>query len=149
MINTKESLEILPALALFVGSFLLSSIVFDIIGAIMIAGAYLFWLSSKSMMFLAYPIWIVVAIFNAAYYSSYSSDTANRNETLSKNKWIIGSIAVVLSGVILLVLNHFGQLITDGYEEYWVPGNAGLTITYFVTLSLASFLLTPPNSNGS
>ena len=114
-------------------------IVFDVIGAIVISFKYLFWLSNKSMLFLAYPVWIVVAIFNGAFYNDLSQEKLKNSSDLKNKSWIVSLISIVCSILFLTFFEHFDQMISNQTDEYWVPGNLSLTITYFVTLCLSVF----------
>ena len=127
-----NSIIILTITGYFAGLFL----VFDIIGALIISFKYLLWLSNKSMLFLAYPIWFVVAIFNGAFYNDLSQEILKNSSDLKNKSWIVSIISIVFSILFLIFFKYFDQLISNQIDEYWVPGNLGLTITYFVTLCI-------------
>ena len=127
-----NSIIILTITGYFAGLF----IVFDIIGALIISFKYLLWLSNKSMLFLAYPIWFVVAIFNGAFYNDLSQEILKNSSDLKNKSWIVSIISIVFSILFLIFFKYFDQLISNQIDEYWVPGNLGLTITYFVTLCI-------------
>ena len=127
-----NSIFILTITGYFAGLF----IVFDVIGALIISFKYLLWLSNKSMLFLAYPIWFVVAIFNGAFYNDLSQKILKNSSDLKNKSWIVSIISIVFSILFLIFFKYFDQLISNQIDEYWVPGNLGLTITYFVTLCI-------------
>ena len=127
-----NSIIILTITGCFAGLF----IVFDIIGALIISFKYLLWLSNKSMLFLAYPIWFVVAVFNGAFYNDLSQEILKNSSDLKNKSWIVSIISIVFSTLFLIFFEHFNQLFSNQIDEYWVPGNLGLTITYFVTLCI-------------
>ena len=127
-----NSIIILTITGYFAGLFL----VFDIIGALIISFKYLLWLSNKSMLFLAYPIWFVVAIFNGAFYNDLSQEILKNSSDLKNKSWIVSLISIVCSILFLIYFEHFNQMISNQIDEYWVPGNLGLTLTYFVTLCI-------------
>ena len=127
-----NSIIILTITGYFAGLF----IVFDVIGALIISFKYLLWLSNKSMLFLAYPIWFVVAIFNGAFYNDLSQEILKNSSDLKNKSWIVSIISIVFSTLFLIFFEHFNQLFSNQIDEYWVPGNLGLTITYFVTLCI-------------
>ena len=127
-----NSIFILTITGYFAGLF----IVFDVIGALIISFKYLLWLSNKSMLFLAYPIWFVVAVFNGAFYNDLSQEILKNSSDLKNKSWIVSIISIVFSILFLIFFKYFDQLISNQIDEYWVPGNLGLTITYFVTLCI-------------
>ena len=88
------------------------------------------------MLFLAYPIWFVVAIFNGAFYNDLSQEILKNSSDLKNKSWIVSIISIVFSILFLIFFKYFDQLISNQIDEYWVPGNLGLTITYFVTLCI-------------
>ncbi len=115
--------------------FIATILVFDIIGVIAVSIADVLTLSKKSMLYLAYPIWIVNAVFASLFYTSFSYSKIKKSNA-SKNKyWIIFLIAVVLSGLSLYIFKFYGQMNNDKFD-YYVPGNAGLTYIFFITVSL-------------
>ena len=127
-----NSIIILTITGYFAGLF----IVFDVIGALIISFKYLLWLSNKSMLFLAYPIWFVVAVFNGAFYNDLSQEILKNSSDLKNKSWIVSLISIVCSILFLIFFEHFNQMISNQIDEYWVPGNLGLSITYFVTLCI-------------
>ena len=130
--KSQNQFIILRIIAIYIILFL----VFDIIGALIISFKYLLWLSNKSMLFLAYPIWFVVAIFNGAFYNDLSQEILKNSSDLKNKSWIVSIISIVFSILFLIFFEHFNQLFSNQIDEYWVPGNLGLTITYFVTLCI-------------
>ena len=130
--KSQNQFIILRIIAIYIILFL----VFDIIGALIISFKYLLWLSNKSILFLAYPIWFVVAIFNGAFYNDLSQELLKNSSDLKNKSWIVSIISIVFSILFLIFFEHFNQLISNQIDEYWVPGNLGLTITYFVTLCI-------------
>lgn len=130
--KSQNQFIILRIIAIYIILFL----VFDIIGALIISFKYLLWLSNKSMLFLAYPIWFVVAIFNGAFYNDLSQEILKNSSDLKNKSWIVSIISIVFSTLFLIFFEHFNQLFSNQIDEYWVPGNLGLTITYFVTLCI-------------
>lgn len=123
-----------------VGVFVLYFIIFDIVGVLLISARYILWLSNDSMLFLAYPVWFIVAVSNAQFYTAKASGITKKSNYFVNNTCIIIVVAIVISVLFLLVFEYFNQLKTAGFDEYFVPGNLGLTLTYFVTLSLATIL---------
>lgn len=117
--------------------FIASIVVFDIIGVIVITLKDLLWLTKKSMLFLAYPIWFVAAIFNGLYYTSFAFDQAKKNITFASNTWLIAVVAIVVSATAICIFTYYGQMNNDKYD-YYVPGNSGLTYTFFITLILST-----------
>jgi hypothetical protein len=115
-------------------------VIFDIIGALFIALKYILWLSNDSMLFLAYPVWFVVAVFNGFFYADYGFNKIKNSENLQTKTWVITLIAVILSIALLMIFECFDQLKTNGIDEYWVPGNLGLTLNYFITLCSTTLL---------
>ncbi len=115
-------------------------ICFDIIGALLMAIRYAFWLSNDSLYFLAYPLWSVVAIFNGYYFSSVAVEKIPSDFSKNKKQLSIGLIAILTSVFFLYLFSFFGQMESGGTDNYWVPGNLGLTITYFIVLNLATIL---------
>ena len=130
--KSQNQFIILRIIAIYIILFL----VFDIIGALIISFKYLLWLSNKSMLFLAYPVWFVVAIFNGAFYNDLSQEILKNSSDLKNKSWIVSIISIVFSTLFLIFFEHFNQLFSNQIDEYWVPGNLGLTITYFVTLCI-------------
>ena len=130
--KSQNQFIILRIIAIYIILFL----VFDIIGALIISFKYLLWLSNKSILFLAYPIWFVVAIFNGAFYNDLSQDILKNSSDLKNKSWIVSLISIVCSILFLIFFEHFNQMISNQIDEYWVPGNLGLSITYFVTLCI-------------
>ena len=88
-----NSIIILTITGYFAGLF----IVFDVIGALIISFKYLLWLSNKSMLFLAYPIWFVVAVFNGAFYNDLSQEILKNSSDLKNKSWIVSLISIVFS----------------------------------------------------
>jgi hypothetical protein len=131
-----------PIVILFItSSFIISVIAFDIIGVIVISIKNLLFLSNKSMLFLAYPIWFVVAVFNAAVYTSFATDQIKKNEALLNKPWLIGIIAAIIFFFAIKIFSYYGQMGNDKFD-YYVPGHAGLTYTFFITLIISTFFFT-------
>lgn len=114
--------------------FVATVIVFDIIGVIAVSIADVLTLSKKSMLYLAYPIWFVTAVFTSLFYTSFSLDKLKKIDFFKKSNWIIFCIGAILSAACLYIFSLYGQLNNDKYD-YYVPGNAGLTYTFFITLT--------------
>lgn len=129
----------LPMVLLFmIAIFIVSIVVFDIIGVIVITLKDLLLLTKKSMIFLAYPIWFVAAVFNGLCYTSFAFDLVKKNITLASNTWLIVVMATVLSAIAICIFNYYGQMNNVKYD-YYVPGNSGLTYTFFIMLILSTF----------
>ena len=136
--NDTSKISIGTILFYTTGYFLVFFVLFDLIGVILVFLTNLFMYGSKSRLYLYYPLWCVVAIFNGIVYSSFTKDKLKLNAAHKNKQWLIVSVAVILSFVALSVFNNYGQLQTNWRDNYWVPGHKGLTIGYFITLILSS-----------
>ena len=136
--NDTTKITIATVLLYATGFFIAFFILFDLIGVILVFLTNLFMYGSKSRLYLYYPLWCVVAIFNGIVYSSFTKDKLKLNATHKNKQWLIVSIAAILSFFALYILNTYGQLQTNWRDNYWVPGHKGLTIAYFITLLLSS-----------
>jgi hypothetical protein len=115
-------------------------ICFDIIGALLMAIRYAFWLSNDSLYFLAYPLWAVVAIFNGYYFSSVAVEKIPSDFPKKQKQLSIGFAVFLTSIFLLFSFSYLGQMEVGGTDNYWVPGNLSLTITYFSVLNIAVVL---------
>jgi hypothetical protein len=120
-------------------AYTLSLVVFDLIGVAATFLAEVFTHRGKSEL-LFYAIWFVAAIFNGLFFVSFSYEKMQENKMVSKN-WMIVALCVLLGVLALLIFHWFGQMQDSGSSEFnhWVPGDKGLTYTYFITFMLSTF----------
>ena len=110
--HTKE-ITLSTVLLYATGYFLAFFVLFDLIGVILVFLTNLFMYGSKSRLYLYYPLWCVVAIFNGIVYSSFTKDKLKLNAANKNKQWLIVSVAVILSFVALYIFNSYGQLQTN------------------------------------
>lgn len=117
--------------------YLINFICFDVIGAILMSVRFFFWMSSDSLYFLAYPLWGVIAVFNGFYFSSTGLAKLSSGYLARKKSILVLIVSLLLSILLLYFFHAFGQMEPIGFDNYWVPGHRGLTLTYFLFLNIS------------
>ena len=134
---------------LIIIAFYIASIVsFVIIGVLANSLFDVFGGRGKSVL-LYYSVWFVAAIFAGSIYYLMAYDYVSDNEFFKNNNWMLLIMAIVISILAIWLFSVNGQMQQGSARvNYYVPGNANMTYTFFITFILATIFArfaTKPN----
>ena len=131
-------MSLTKSILIIIGCYIVSVVIADIAGVLLNSLIDVFAGRRKNTA-LYYTIWFVFAIFTGILYVGTAYDYAKKNEFVKNNKWVIVLIAIILTITAFWVFYTQGQMQNvSAKEDYYVPGNASMTYTFFSTFILAS-----------
>lgn len=90
---------------------------------------------------LYYAVWLVAGCFAGSFFCSLSIEFTKKNAIVQKNPIVVLLTAVLLSAVLILFFYSVGEMlnpVVNTFNDYYVPGHAGMTYTYFISFLLSS-----------
>ena len=126
------------ATLIIIAFYIASIIAFDIIGVLANSLFDVFGGRSKSVL-LYYAVWFVAAIFAGSTYYLMATDYVKANTFYNNNTWLILLFASIFSTLAIYMFSINGQMQNvTAKQDYYVPGNASMTYTFFITFMLAA-----------